>query len=59
MTLNLEVLPGSYVICRFKPGESVPEWVRGELVSVTRTADELSIICRDKEVPADVQSELG
>ncbi|MFP6751052.1 MAG: ACT domain-containing protein [Pirellulaceae bacterium] len=59
MTFELEVLPGSYVICRFKPGESVPEWVRGEVVSVTRTPDELSIVCRDEDVPDDVQSEPG
>ena len=59
MTLNLEVLPGNYVICRFEPGTSVPEWARGELVSVTRTPDELSIVCRDEEVPADVQCEPG
>ncbi|MEE2989354.1 MAG: ACT domain-containing protein [Planctomycetota bacterium] len=59
MTLNLEVLPGNYVVCRFEPGESIPAWACGELVSVTRTPDELSIVCRDEEVPADVQSEPG
>ena len=59
MVFNLEVLPGNYLICRFDPGEPVPEWAGGEFVSVTRTRDELSIVCRDEEVPADVQSEPG
>ena len=59
MILNLEVLPGTYMICRLAPGEPVPEWASGDLVSVTRTADELSIVCRDEDLPGDVQSEPG
>ena len=47
------------MICRLDPGEPVPEWPRGELISVTRTPGELSIVCRDEDVPDDVQSEPG
>jgi len=59
MIFNLEILPGGYVICRLNPGEPIPEWLRGELVSVTRTPDEMSVVCRDEGVPHDVQRESG
>ena len=59
MMFDLEVLSGNYVICRLNPTEPVPEWPGGELISVTRTPDELSIVCRDEDVPGDVQSEPG
>ena len=56
---ELELLPGNYVICRLDPGDAVPDWAGGELVSVTRTPLELSIVCRDEDVPGDVKSEGG
>ena len=59
MMFSLEVLAGNYVICRLEPGESVPEWAGGEFVSVTHTQDELSIVCRNQDVPDDVQRETG
>jgi hypothetical protein len=59
MIFNLEVLPGNYVICRIESSESIPECARGDFVSVTRTRDELSIVCPDRNVPDDVQSETG
>ena len=59
MTFDLELLSGNYVICRLNPGDPVPTWPDGDLISLTRTPDELSIICRDEDVPGDVQSEPG
>ena len=56
---DLELLSGNYVICRLNPAEPVPEWPGGELLSVTRTPDELTIICREDNVPDEVQSEPG
>jgi hypothetical protein len=42
-------------VLRRHPGDSVPAWVwkSGELVSVTRTADELSIICATETIGAE------
>ena len=63
--LNLEVLPGSYAICRLDCSEAVPEWVQGvalgadAFVSITRTSDELSIVCRDVDIPDHVETEQG
>ena len=56
---DLELLSGNYVICRLNPAEPVPEWPGGELLSVTRTPDELTIVCREDDVPDEVQSEPG
>lgn len=58
--LSLELLPGTYAACRLDPAAAVPDWARGgELCSVTRTADELSIVCPDDGVPAEVEAERG
>ena len=39
------------------PDAPVPDWAaKGEFTSVTRTADELSIVCTTDNVPANVQS---
>lgn len=59
MTFNLEVLLGNYVISKMERVKSVPEWTRGEFVSVTQTPDELSIVCPDRNLPDDLQSESG
>jgi hypothetical protein len=57
---ELSVLADPFVICRMEPAAPWPVWVaaaRG-LVSVTRTDDELSIICRRQDAPAaDVSSD--
>jgi uncharacterized protein len=49
-------------ICRFPPEDAVPSWADQmfqPLVSITRTADELSIVLPQAEVPAHVQAERG
>ena len=44
--LRLHVLRGRYSLCRMAATADVPAWAVGELVSVTRTDSELSIIWR-------------
>ena len=54
MAFELSVVGETFVICRMEPGAAWPAWVgdaRG-LISVTRTDDELSIICRQEDAPA-------
>ena len=52
IALDLDVLPGDYVICRWPPGESLPDWVQqGAFVSVTRTPTEVSTVCAAHSVP--------
>jgi uncharacterized protein len=56
--LNLILLQGSYSLCRFEPDSPVPPWATvGRFTSITRTRDELSIVCPEESVPARVQAE--
>lgn len=56
--LTLSVLEGEYAISRLEPSSAVPDWAwQGELVSVSKTRDELSILCLSSNVPDDVRCE--
>lgn len=44
-------------ICRLDAAAAVPEWARGSFVTVSRTVDELSIVCAQQQVPAGVRHE--
>ena len=59
--LDLSLLPDLYAICRLPADSPPPAWAAGgrPFVSVTRTADELSITCPQTLVPPDVQHESG
>jgi hypothetical protein len=56
-TLRLTSLAGLYAVCRLDAAADVPSWARGGFVSITRTADELSIVCAEGDVPSDVAAE--
>jgi len=58
MTLQLKFrrLKVPYAIVRLAPDAPVPSWPTGEFTSITRTADELSIVCPTANLPADVPS---
>lgn len=59
-TLTLEVLPGTFAICRLAPNSAVPEWAVGtDFASITRTPSELSIVCAQERVPPGVSSAGG
>lgn len=57
--MRLSILPEAVAVCRLAPDASVPAWARGAFLSITRTADELSIACDDDAVPAGIQAERG
>lgn len=49
-------MPGKFAVCRLPADGPVPEWVwSGLFTSVTRTADELSIVCLADCVPEEHQ----
>ncbi|HET6176882.1 MAG TPA: ACT domain-containing protein [Candidatus Sulfotelmatobacter sp.] len=55
--LKFRWLPGAYAIVRLPAASAVPEWAtRGDFTSITRTAEELSIVCLADNVPHDVHS---
>ncbi len=50
--MQLRTLPDSYAVVRLQPGADLPEWVdKGPFRSVTRTEHEVSVVCRDLDVP--------
>src|SRR6476659_2514424 len=57
-TLTLSILPDTFAVCRLAPGTAIPSWAtNGPFASITRTADELSIVCPESSVPDGVQHE--
>jgi uncharacterized protein len=53
--LKFRWLGGCYAIVRLRADALVPDWAaKGEFISITRTCDELSIVCAVENLPADV-----
>jgi hypothetical protein len=54
-SVNIVSVPGRYAVCRLSPEERLPAWILDcdatEFLSITRTEDELSIVCLEKRVP--------
>ena len=58
--LELTLLPERFAISRLAADSVVPSWaMHGPFFSVTRTAEELSIVTEFSRVPAGVQSQSG
>jgi hypothetical protein len=58
--MEVDVLPGTFAICRLRASDRIPSWaleLHEGFVSITRTPDELSIICAQEAVPPDTQVE--
>ena len=56
----LEVLPQAFTICRLDSTAAIPAWgTSGAIWSLTRTADELSLVVESNCVPPGVQSNPG
>lgn len=52
--LKFRQLPGLYVVIRQDSHSLVPGWAtKGEFISITRTADELSIVCPADHIPKE------
>ena len=59
MAYRISELEGRFAVARLDRNAAVPSWVAGSLTSVTRTREELSIICPEDAVPGDVRAERG
>jgi hypothetical protein len=59
MKLRLELIETHISVCRLTPDAEVPVWMRGAFTSVTRTPDELSVVCDSDCVPDEVRAEHG
>jgi hypothetical protein len=60
--MNVTVLPERLAVCRLAASSRVPSWaleLHEAFTSITRTAEELSIVCPEESVPPEVQVEGG
>jgi len=58
--LTVVPLEGAYAVCRLAADAPLPAWAAGgPFLSITRTADELSVVCRQAVVPEGVRCERG
>jgi uncharacterized protein len=58
-SLRLRTLDGRFAISRLPAVAPSPAWAVGQVVAVTRTPDELSVICAESAVPAATPAERG
>ena len=55
LQLKFLKLPGLYAVVRLPSDAATPEWaMKPGFTSVTRTADELSVVCAVENVPKDI-----
>ena len=56
--LTITVHPELYAICRLESNDGVPAWATGErFATISRTENELSIVCEDGRVPKEIHAE--
>ncbi len=68
--MRLDLLPGEFAVVRLDASAAVPAWLEpesrisasaqpAEFLSITRTREELSIVCESSRVPAEIAAERG
>ncbi len=59
--LDISVLAGPLAVVRLEPAATLPEWTRdpGPFLSITRTDEELSVVCPEERVPPSVPNSGG
>lgn len=62
--LILSILKGRFGILRLEKGSEIPAWIyESNFFSITRTPEELSVVCQENSipvnVPADIKAEMG
>jgi hypothetical protein len=58
--VSLTLLPDAMAICRLDAKSAIPSWaVEADWWSVTRTRDELSVVCAEARIPAGVTASRG
>ena len=59
-TLSLTLLAERLAVCRLDPDSTVPDWIdRTAFYSVTRTEEELTVVCAEALVAKGTVSETG
>jgi hypothetical protein len=56
--LKFSQVPGSFAVCRLPANAVAPDWaLHGSFFSITRTTDEISIVCLAAQVPPEIHHE--
>jgi hypothetical protein len=56
--LNMTLLKDRFGVCRLDENEAIPKWaVDSTFFSITKTMDELSVVCEQKRVPENIRCE--
>lgn len=56
--LTLKLLKECYGVCRLDNAEIIPKWVKeSTFFSITKTSDELSIVCAEEYIPSEIKCE--
>lgn len=56
--LTLKLLQEYYGVCQLDKKDRIPEWVMdSDFYSITKTLDELSLVCLENSVPNDIRCE--
>jgi uncharacterized protein len=56
--LTMKLLKERFGVCRLNKNELIPEWAKNsDFYSITKTVDELSIVCSQNSIPSDVKCE--
>nr|UWI51968.1 ACT domain-containing protein [Clostridioides difficile] len=56
--MKLKLFLEEYAVCRLNNNSKIPTWIDTEnFYSITKTNDELSIVCSNNNIPSDVKSE--
>ncbi|MBE6072065.1 MAG: ACT domain-containing protein [Clostridium butyricum] len=56
--LTMKLLKENFGVCRLNKDDSIPNWVKNsDFYSITKTCDELSIVCSQNSIPAHVKCE--
>jgi hypothetical protein len=54
--LSLSPIPERFAVCQLDRQAKIPDWAfEGEFSFISRTPDELSIICPERSVPPEIQ----
>jgi len=58
--LKLSILPEALGICHLSKNIPIPGWIEdASFCSITRTKEELSVVCPQDKIPAGVMAEKG
>jgi hypothetical protein len=56
----LIILSDQFAVCRLSPDADIPAWSQNaKFFSITRSKDELSVVCLGKDVPGNILAECG